>query len=354
MTATRRFYLAWAGCWTATILLFAASAEGADGWDYHKFPEITPAVTRIDQLLETSNWRKPLRQEQGKSADTTIYHYKFSNGDVAISAVDGRVFTADLTPNKRMKLQQVIQKLSLGTPVRCPRLADTADRGLPVPKGWTIYRCGYNVVVFTADPKGETVTRIRYFAWDPAFDSDDQFGAALPAAGTPPVTASQDRSQIDLSKDKPTVPPVPRSGSDAIPVWQFRGITPGLTTGNAILADAKWGQPLECKFFPGDFSAWRYRISGNDVGVCVRNETVVSVDLYFDRGARLEEIVEVLNLTQPLVDQPLSAAAKIGPALPADWQVRQFGCGRVAVFLQKTQPEPTVRFIRFFGPDGGA
>ncbi len=366
-------------------IILAGPSHGQDDWQWQPFPGIEPAATRVDELLETPRWQEPLRTEQNEDGERTVYHYKFANGDVAISAINGVVFTVDVTPQKKIGLEQIVETLKLGEPVRCSRLAEDADRGLPVPKAWTIHRCAYNVVVFSADPAGKSVTRIRYFPSNPALDPDDPFGMKEPEPMDLFLSAQSEAEQKDLGQLQiktlpspdggPTiiiVEDVPNSkpddsgdqvGSGArdlfaavdsleVPVWQFRGITPGSTSEQSLLANTKWGQPIEIRKLPPKLKVWCYRISDNDVLVYVRDGIVQTIDLFFDLGAPYHQITEVLKLTSPLGDEPLPEAANIGVPLPADWRVKQFDCGRVAVYLEEADNGTTAQLVRFYRPEG--
>ncbi len=149
-------------------------------------------------------------------------------------------------------------------------------------------------------------------------------------------------------------PPVTESATRdlaTLPVWKFRGVQPGRTKKEAVLADPQWGAPKKQEKSSTSDELLSYRVGNADVVLSVRHDVIQTIDLQLSDGVPLAQITASFQLTDRLPDQSLPSAARNGPAVSSLWQACQFACGRVVVFVDSKTREEMVRGLRFYGPD---
>lgn len=134
-------------------------------------------------------------------------------------------------------------------------------------------------------------------------------------------------------------------------MWQFRGITPGITTANVLLADERWGPPLARQTMPGGQETWHYPVQEHEAIVILQGGVVQVVDLKLSRGVNIECLLQIFKFKETSQSRPMPPIALLGSPLPADWKPRQMDAARVVVFVEEKEPVFVARMVRFYGPD---
>jgi hypothetical protein len=134
-----------------------------------------------------------------------------------------------------------------------------------------------------------------------------------------------------------------------IPVWTFRGVEPGITTGQQLLSDQNWGQPVDRQELPDGCESWKYQIGDRfDVLVVFQNNVVSVIDILFDTSPKVDEIIAAFGLTGRLPVGSLPPEAALSQRRDSNWRPIAFSCGRVVAFADASQD--AVRLLRFYGP----
>jgi formylglycine-generating enzyme len=295
-----------------------AIAADPQAWE---FRGVIPGQSGEADLLVDANWGQP-RDRSTAAGGLTILLYKMENHDVHVTIRDKKVIAIDIMLPEGVDLEKTAQIFQLRSPLPAASLPEEAQWGPAVSDTLRPQRYAPDgVVVFVREREGvRKAERVRFYS--PA-----------PAPSKPP--ASTDQPAVNLA---------------TLPVWKYRGIQPGLSKKEALLADPQWSKPLKRESGAQNEETLHYRVSNADVVLFLRDDIVRTIDLQFSDSATLAQVTQTFHLTGQLPDQAIPPLARIGPSVPRPWQARQFACGRVIVYVDENTSPELARRVRFYGP----
>ncbi len=296
----------------------SAAADDSPAWE---FRGVIPGQTSEAELLADANWGQP-QDRSSAAGGLTILQYTIMKHDVRVTLRDKKVIAIDIILPDGVNLEKAAKSFQLKDPLPAAALPEEAQLGPAVSDTLRPQRYAPDgAVVFVRESEGtQKAERVRFY-WPDA------------APSTPPE--STDQPSVNLA---------------TLPVWKYRGIQPGLSKKETLLADPQWSKPLKRESGAPTEETLHYRVSNADVVVFLRDEIVRTVDLQLTDNATLAQVSQKFKLTGQLPDQPLPPLARMGPRVPRLLEARQFSCGRVIVYVDGSTSPEVVRRVRFYGP----
>lgn len=145
--------------------------------------------------------------------------------------------------------------------------------------------------------------------------------------------------------------------SNDLPLIKFRGVTPGQTTEQDLLAHPPWKGPPKEESLGGGLKLLRYESEGISVVVAVFEGKVRTIDLRFSTAVGIDEVRRVFNLegaqhlTTPQLQRELPPEAFIGEEPSRLLSPVRFSTGRVLAYVYEDNGNQLyARRVRFYGP----